>query len=437
MTQTIAREKIDPARLKAIIVGSLGNFVEYYDFYVYAAFSLYFAPSFFPGTDKVAQMLASAGVFALGFFMRPVGGWLFGHIGDRYGRRVSLMLSVLMMCAGSLAIAVTPVYAQIGVWAPTLLVLARLVQGLSLGGEYGASATYVAEMGDSGRRGFYSSFLYVTLIGGQLGALAVLLILQNLVLTPDQLRAFGWRIPFVIGAGLALFALWMRRDLEETPAFHAAKAKGHEGGLGPLWEHRREVLIVIGLTMGGTLAFYVYTIYMQKFLRLTVGLTDAQSTWVSAAALIFALCLQPLYGALSDRIGRRPVLLAFGIMGTLGTVPLMTALSHAKGPWEAFFFVALGWIMTAPYTSINAIVKAELFPAALRATGVGLPYALAVSFFGGTAEYIALWFKQQGMESGFYYYASAIIFCSLLVYFFLPDTKATSKLDSEAMEVLE
>jgi MHS family alpha-ketoglutarate permease-like MFS transporter len=398
----VVQEKIDPARLKAIIVGSLGNLVEYYDFYVYAAFSLYFAPAFFPGANPIAQMLSSAGVFALGFFMRPIGGWLFGHIGDRYGRRASLMLSVLMMCGGSLVIALTPVYSQIGVWAPILLVFARLVQGLSLGGEYGASATYVAEMGDSSRRGFYSSFLYVTLIGGQLGALGVLLILQNLILTPDQLKAFGWRIPFFIGAGLALFALWMRRDLEETAAFKKAKAKGHEGGLSALWAHRREVMIVIGLTMGGTLAFYVYTIYMQKFLKFTVGLTDTQSTWVSAGALVFALCLQPIYGALSDRIGRRPVLLAFGIMGTLGTVPLMTALSQAKGPWEAFALVALGWIMTAPYTSINAVVKAELFPAALRATGVGLPYALAVSFFGGTAEYVALWFKQQGMESGFY-----------------------------------
>jgi MHS family alpha-ketoglutarate permease-like MFS transporter len=436
-TQMIAREKIEPARLKAIVVGSLGNLVEYYDFYVYAAFSLYFAPSFFPGADPIAQMLSSAGVFALGFFMRPIGGWLFGHVGDRYGRRISLMLSVLMMCAGSLAIAITPVYAEIGVWAPILLVVARLVQGLSLGGEYGASATYVAEMGDSSRRGFYCSFLYVTLIGGQLCALAVLLILQNLLLTPEQLRAFGWRIPFVIGAGLALFALWMRRDLEETQAFHAAKAKGGQGGLGALWAHRKEALIVVGLTMGGTLAFYVYTIYIQKFLKLTVGLTDAQSTWVSTASLIFALCLQPMYGAVSDVVGRRPVLLAFGVMGTLGTVPLMSSLSHAKGPWEAFLLVALGWIMTAPYTSINAVVKAELFPAALRATGVGLPYALGVSLFGGTAEYIALWFKHEGMESGFYYYASGVIFCSLLVYFFLPDTKKTSLLDREAMDALE
>ena len=432
MAQAATREKIDPQRLKAIVVGSLGNLVEYYDFYVYAAFSLYFAPSFFPKTNEIAQMLASAGVFALGFFMRPIGGWLFGAIGDRYGRRRALMLSVLLMCGGSLAIAVTPNYETIGVGATILLVAARLFQGLSLGGEYGASATYVSEMADSSRRGFYSSFLYVTLIGGQLAALAVLLVLQNLVLTGEELRAYGWRIPFFIGAGLALFALWMRRDLEETAQFQTAKASGARSDFKALLGHWRQVLIVIGLTMGGTLAFYVYTIYIQKFLRLTVGLTESQSTWISAGALVFALLLQPLYGALSDRIGRRPVLLAFGVMGTLGTVPLLTALSHAKGPWEAFAWVALGWIMTAPYTSINAVVKAELFPAALRATGVGLPYAVAVSVFGGSAEYIALWFKSKGMESGFYYYASAVIFCSLLVYFFLPDTKKTSLLDLEA-----
>jgi MHS family alpha-ketoglutarate permease-like MFS transporter len=431
------RENIDPARLKAIVVGSLGNLVEYYDFYVYAAFSLYFAPAFFPKSSEIAQMLSSAGIFALGFFMRPIGGWLFGLIGDRFGRRRALMLSVLMMCGGSLLIAVTPTHAQIGVFAPAALMFARLIQGLSLGGEYGASATYVAEMGDSARRGFYSSFLYVTLIGGQLGALAVLLVLQNLLLTPEQLRAFGWRIPFFIGAGLALFALWMRRDLEETDAFKTAKAKGGAGGLRALWTHKRAALIVVGLTMGGTLAFYTYAIYMQKFLKLTVGLTDRESTWVSAGALVFALCIQPLFGALSDRIGRRPLLLAFGVMGAFGTVPLLSTLSKAHGAWQAFALVALGWIMTAPYTSINAVVKAELFPASLRATGVGLPYAVAVSFFGGTAEYVALWFKSRGFESGFYYYASAVIFCSLLVYFFLPDTKRTSLLDREAMAELE
>jgi MHS family alpha-ketoglutarate permease-like MFS transporter len=432
MANPVKREKIDPARLKAIIVGSLGNLVEYYDFYVYAAFSLYFAQLFFPGHDPVAQMLSSAGVFALGFFMRPVGGWLFGKIGDTYGRRKSLMLSVLLMCFGSLTIACSPTYQTIGVGAPILLLVARLVQGLSLGGEYGSSATYLSEMATSARRGFYSSFLYVTLIGGQLTALAVLLVLQNVLLTPEQLRAWGWRIPFFIGAGLALFALIMRRDLQETEAFEAAHAKNrHGGGLQVIVKYPREVLTVIGLTMGGTLAFYVYTIYMQKFLKLSVGLSDVQTTWVSAGSLIFAMLLQPIYGALSDIIGRRPLLLAFGVLGTLGTVPLLTSIQHAKGPWEAFGLIALGWCIVSAYTSINAVVKAELFPAAVRATGVGLPYALAVSMFGGTAEYIALWFKGQGNESGFYYYATAVIFCSLLVYFLMPDTQKTSQIDRD------
>jgi MHS family alpha-ketoglutarate permease-like MFS transporter len=424
-----AADRADVARrVKAILVGSSGNLVEYYDFYAYSAFSLYFAKSFFPGDDPVVQSLDTAGIFAIGFFMRPIGGWLFGALADSRGRRISLMLSVLLMCLGSLIVACAPVYATIGAGAPALLLFARLLQGLSLGGEYGSSATYLAEMATSERRGFYSSFLYVTLIGGQLTALLVLLVLQNLLLSPEQLREFGWRVPFFIGAALALFALVMRRDLDETDAFRAARAAPRHGGLAGLIAYPRETLIVLGLTMGGTLAFYTYTTYMQKFLRLSVGLTYAQTTWVSAGSLIFAMCLQPLYGALSDRIGRKPLLLGFGVLGTLGTVPLLTAIQHAKGPWQAFGLIALAWVIVSGYTSINAVTKAELFPAAVRATGVGLPYALAVSLFGGSAEYVALWFKNAGVESGFSWYATAVIFCSLLVYFLMPDTKAASRI---------
>ena len=420
-------------RLKAILVGSLGNLVEWYDFYTYSAFSLYFAKSFFPATDPVAQNLSTAGIFALGFFMRPIGGWAFGLLGDTIGRRAALMVSVLLMCFGSLMIALSPTYARIGQGAPAILLVARLLQGLSLGGEYGASATYLSEMATRERRGFYSSFQYVTLIGGQLTALIVLLALQNLFLTGEQLRAWGWRIPFVIGAALALFALIMRRDLAETEAFQRVRARPRERtGLAALFHHPRETLIVIGLTMGGTLAFYVYTVYMQKFLKLSVGLSDIQTTWVSAGSLIFAMCLQPIYGALSDRIGRKPLLLGFGIFGTLGTVPLLTAIQHAGGPWQAFGLIALAWLIVSGYTSINAVVKAELFPAAVRATGVGLPYALAVSIFGGSAEYVALWFKNAGMESGFYWYATAVIFASLVVYFLMPDTRAASQIDADA-----
>ena len=428
-----AADRIELKRLRAILVGSIGNLVEWYDFYCFAAFSLYFASSFFPAQDPTAQMMSTAGIFALGFFVRPLGGVLFGRIGDRLGRRTALMASVLLMCLGSLIIACAPTYAMAGAAAPAILLIARLLQGLSLGGEYGSSATYLSEMATARHRGFYSSFQYVTLIGGQLVALLVLLLLQNVFLTPAELKQWGWRIPFVIGAVLALVALFMRRDLAETKSFEEARKSGGEmGGLRLLAKHPREVMIVVGLTMGGTLAFYVYTTYMQKFLKLSVGLTDAQTTAVSAATLIFAMLLQPVYGALSDRIGRRPLLLGFAILGTLFTVPLLTAIRHAQGPWEAFALIACAWLIVSGYTSINAVVKAELFPASIRATGVGVPYAVAVSVFGGSAEYVALWFKQAGNESGFYWYATAVIACSLLVYLGMRDTRRHSRIDVEA-----
>lgn len=431
--ETLEEESLAEAarRLKAIVIGSLGNLVEWYDFYVYSAFSLYFANSFFPGDDPVAQMLSGAGVFALGFFMRPIGGALFGEIGDRFGRRRALTLSVLLMCLGSLIVAATPDYASIGEAAPALLLFARPLQGLSLGGEYGSSAAYLCEMAASRRRGFYSSFQYVTLIGGQLTALIVLLVLQNLVFTPEELRAYGWRVPFAIGAGLALFALIMRRDLEETEAFASEAAPRRRSSLRALLSYPREAATVVGLTMGGTLAFYVYTTYIQKFLKLSAGLSDAQTTWISAGALVFAMALQPAYGALSDRIGRRPLLIAFGVLGTLFTVPLMTAIQTARSPWTAFALVLAGWLIVGAYTSINALVKAELFPASVRVTGVAAPYAIAVSLFGGTAEYVALWFKSEGRESWFYYYVSAAIFCSLIVYARMPETRSASRIDAE------
>ena len=414
-------------RVKAIFIGSVGNLVEWYDFYAYAAFALYFAGSFFPGTDPVVQQLNAALLFALGFIVRPIGGWMFGHLADHYGRRTSLMLSVLLMCFGSLMIAVTPTYASIGIGAPILLGLARTVQGLSLGGEYGASATYLSEVADAKHRGFYSSFQYVTLIGGQLCAILVLLLLQQVFLTPEQLRAWGWRIPFVVGALLAVTALLMRRNLHETDEFVAAKkVTRRTSSVRALAKYPREVLLVVGLTMGGTTAFYTYTTYMQKFLRLSVGLNDIQTTTVTAASLIFALCLQPTYGALSDRIGRKALLIWFGVMGTLFTIPLLDALEAARSGFVAFLLIAGAWLIVAGYTSINAVVKAELFPTSVRATGVGLPYAVTVSIFGGTAESIALWFQSIGHQRWFYYYLTAVIATSLIVYVTMRDTKHTS-----------
>jgi MHS family alpha-ketoglutarate permease-like MFS transporter len=331
------------------------------------------------------------------------------------------------MCFGSLIIAVTPTYASIGVAAPAILALARVIEGLSLGGEYGASATYLSEVADAKHRGFYSSFQYVTLIGGQLTAIIVLLLLQKVFLTPEELKAWGWRIPFVIGAALAIIAAVMRRNLHETEAFEEAKkVVKPTGSILGLLQYPRELLLVVGLTAGGTAAFYTFTTYMQTFVRLSVGLTEDQTTFVIFGTLVFATILQPIYGAISDRIGRKPVLIFFGVVGTLATVPILTELKAAKSPLMAFLLICAAWIFTAGYTSINAVVKAELFPTKIRAMGVGIPYSITVSIFGGTAPAIALYFKSLGHEEWFYYYLSGVILLSLIIYSTMRDTQRES-----------
>jgi len=431
-TDPLIPEKISSSRLKAIFGGSIGNLVEWYDWYAYSAFALYFSASFFPQGNKTAQLLNTAGIFALGFLMRPIGGWIFGRIADKVGRKQSMTLSVLLMSFGSLLIAFIPTYQSIGIIAPLVLLFARLLQGLSVGGEYGVSATYLSEMASKNRRGFYSSFQYVTLIGGQLFALGIQLILQK-VLSDAELHAWGWRIPFVIGAILSLVALYMRSILYETKAFETQKNRSDErkGTIRELLKHPKALLIVVGLTLGGTLAFYTYTTYMQKFLVYTVNLSKAESTLISFISMLIFALIQPLFGALSDRIGRRPLLISFGVLGSICTVPLLTALSHTTSLYTAFFLLLSGLFIVSGYTSINAIVKAELFPAEVRALGVGLPYALTVAIFGGTAEYIALYLKDIGYESYFYWYISGCIFLSLLVYVGMKDTKETSLLESE------
>ena len=414
-------------RLKAIFIGSTGNLVEWFDFYAYSAFALYFAKSFFPSESQTAQLLNAAAIFAVGFLMRPFGGWLFGHVADRHGRRPALTVSVLLMCLGSLTIAVTPTYDSIGFAAPLVLLVARLVQGLSLGGEYGTSATYLSEVAHPEHRGFYSSFQYVTLIGGQLLAMLVLLALQKLLLTPAELDAWGWRIPFAIGAGLAVVVYFMRRDMHESEAFLEAQALGvRTSPLKGLMRHPREVAIVVGLTLGGTVAFYTYTTYMQKFLVNSAGLSKDSSTVIAAGTLFVYMCLQPVVGAISDVIGRRPVLLTFGVLGTLLTVPILSALQETKDAWTAFFLIMGALLIVSGYTAINAVVKAELFPTGVRAMGVGFPYAVTVALFGGTAEYVALYLKEIGHETVFYWYVTACILVSLMVYALMRDTRSQS-----------
>jgi metabolite-proton symporter len=409
-------------RIIAIVGASSGNLVEWYDFYAYAFTSIYFASAFFPSGDATSQLLATAGIFAVGFFMRPLGGWLFGWMADTHGRRTSMVISVLMMCAGSLMIAIMPTYASIGAMAPVLLLVARLTQGLSVGGEYGTAATYMSEVASKGNRGFYSSFQYVTLIGGQLLALLVLAVLQML-LTTEELKAWGWRIPFVIGAMAAIVAMYLRRSLAETASEEAMHSKEAGSVINLLRHHPRAVLIVLAFTMGGSLYFYTFTTYMQKYLVNTAHMDAKIVTFVMTVVLVVYMFLQPAFGALSDRIGRRNNMILFTALGAVAAVPLLVALGDVSNPYMAFFLVLIALAIASFYTSISGVVKAELFPTQVRALGVGLTYAVANALFGGTAEYVALWLKSSGQEQWFAWYVAGMVAIGLAASLIMPDTR--------------
>jgi MFS transporter, MHS family, alpha-ketoglutarate permease len=427
----VAEDPSATRRLRNIVGGSAGNLVEWFDWYVYTSFTLYFAPVFFPEGDRTAQLMSYAVVFAIGFAMRPIGAWVMGIYADRKGRKAGLTLSVGLMCFGSLMIAAAPTYASVGLLSPAILVVARMLQGLSLGGEYGSSATYLSEVAGRERRGFWSSFQYVTLIAGQLLALALLLVMQAL-LPETAIEQWGWRIAFVIGGLLAIVVFFIRRGLSESPSFVAASASGKTSSGLALWRnHPHEALLVMALTAGGTLAFYAYTTYMQKYLANSVGFDRATASRIMTAALFVFMLLQPLGGLLSDRVGRKPVMIGFGVAGTLLTVPIFLALEATRDPVTAFALVMASLVIVTGYTSINAVVKAELFPAHIRALGVALPYAIANALFGGTAEAVALRLKTAGHERWFYYYVAGMIAVSLIAYATMRETRSDSRIDED------
>ena len=409
-------------RIFAIMAASSGNLVEWFDFYVYAFTTPYFAPSFFPKSyTTIQQYLYSALVFAIGFLMRPIGGWLFGKIADRRGRKTSLVISVVMMCAGSLMVASLPTFQQVGFFAVFLLLLARMLQGLSVGGEYGATATYLSEVALRGERGFYSSFQYVTLIGGQLLAVLVVVFLKQF-LSDAQMQANGWRIPFLVGAVTAVVALLLRRGLHETASDKDLQSN-EAGSFGAIWrDHRAAFLTVLGYTAGGSLIFYTYTTYMQKYLVVTAHLPRATADNVCSVTLFVYMCMQPLFGMLSDRIGRRKSMMLFGALGTLTTVPIMTAIGNASSPVMAGVLICIALAIVSLYTSVSAIVKAEMFPAQVRALGVGVGYAISNAIFGGSAESVALAFKNWKIESTFFWYVTVMMAIVFLVSLRLPRT---------------
>ena len=419
-----------------ILRGSLGNMVEWFDFYSFTVFGTYFAHAFFASGKEEQDLLGVLGVFAAGFVMRPVGSWFFGRYADQRGRRSALTLSVLLMAAGSLLIAVTPSIQRIGIAATIMLFIARLVQGFSVGGEYGTSATYMSEMATRNRRGFYSSFQYLTLVSGQVLALVLQMILQG-TMSDQALHDWGWRIPFAVGALAALSVMWLRRGmLESLPNEQLAAARSaRRGDAAPgtmrlLAQHWKPFLMVIGLTMGGTVAFYTFTSYMQILMLGTIR-DKATVTTVNFFALLIFMLLQPVYGALSDRIGRKPLLLWFGIGGVCLTWPIMRTLTNTSSSTVSFLLMMTALLVVLGYTSINALVKAEIFPRSIRALGVGLGYGIANALFGGTAPYIGKVLHNAGRDDVFFTYVTICIGISLAVYVFAFGNKATTQLDLE------
>ncbi len=411
-------------RIAAIATGSAGNLIEWFDFYIYAFTALYFASSFFPEGDRTAQLLNVAGIYAVGFLIRPFGGWFFGRLADRRGRRAALIAAVLLMGGGSLIVAVLPTYATIGPWAPVLLLFARLMQGFSTGGQFGAAATYLSEVATDARRGFYASFIYVTLIAGQLCALFVLMVVEH-ALDEQAIRDWAWRLPFAVAGLITFTVLLLRNNLHET-VVPSHERHAEAGSLKALAQHPRALFIVMALTASGAVCLYTFTIYMQKFLVNTAGMDTRLVNRVMFWALCGFMLLQPLIGALSDRIGRRKNLLIFTGLMTVCAVPLLKGLSSAGSIATALPLVLASLTILSFYSSISGLFKAELFPPHVRALGVSMGHSIALALFGGTAEFFALSFKKAGHEQVYFYYVAAVCAASFIVALLMREPRRAS-----------
>ena len=412
----------------AIVKASSGNLVEWFDFYIYAFFSVYFAEQFFTGTGQTGAFMQAAGVFFIGFLMRPVGGYIFGRISDRFGRKDAMVVSILMMGFGSLCLAALPTAATVGAWAPVLLLLVRCIQGIAVGGEYGSTATYMSEIAQPGRRGFFSSFQYVTLIGGQLLA-SLLAVIMTHTLGGDQITAGWWRLPFVIGAVAALVSLWLRSGLTET----TSKSDRHHEGAGTfreVWRHQRAFWVVFGITCIGSLTFYTFSTYMQKYLINTSGFSKGDVADTMTVCLFVFMLMQPVIGALSDKIGRKNSMLIFVIGMIVLPVPVLNAIGRQTSLFDAGLLIILAMFFLSFYTSISGIVKAEMFPAYIRGLGVGFTYAIGNSLFGGSAEYVALFMKQHGFGEVFPWYVTGVAVCGLIAVLFMHDNREHSTIDN-------
>ncbi|WP_240470748.1 MFS transporter [Haematomicrobium sanguinis] len=408
--------------MKTLLGTGIGNAVEWYDWAVYSTFVSYFSVQLFNPDDPTSAFLAALAVFAVGFIARPFGGFVFGWIGDRIGRKAALTLAIAVASVGSLVIGLVPTYESIGAWASLILLLARLAQGLAHGGELPSAQTYLAEMAPRERRGLWSSFIYFS---GTIGIVFGMLLgaIMSSILPKDAMMAYGWRIPFILGAVFGLYGLVMRARLHETETFSTAKEDVAKERLwAQIFAHRKQAFQVIGLVVGLTVIYYVWSISAAAYATSVLKFEASVALWAGVVSNLVFMAMLPFWGRLSDRIGRKPVLLIGALVPAVLTAPMTLLIKDS--PWQLFVAMSAMLMFISAFSAVAPAVFAEIFPTGIRTVGLGVPYSIAVALFGGTAPYLQGWFASINMTWMFTVYSIVLLLVSASVIFTLPETKA-------------
>ncbi|MBI3628559.1 MAG: MFS transporter [Candidatus Rokubacteria bacterium] len=408
-----------------IVAGTIGNVIEWYDFAVYAYFAPTIGALFFPSDVPNRSLLLSFGVFGVGFFMRPLGGFFFGHHGDRRGRRNALAATIILMGVSTFLIGILPPYGRIGILAPIALLLLRMAQGFSAGGEWAGVAAFLVEYARPDRRGLTGSWQQVSVGAGFLLGSAVATVLTS-TMAPATLLGWGWRLPFLFGLVIAVVGLYLRLGLEDTPRFRAIEETG-QIARAPIAEafsaHRRGLLTVVGFTVSGTVGYYVFLAYFPTYVSVVLGLPMREASLINTIGLVVFIALIPLVGALSDRVGRKPLLLAHAAGCAILGYPLFLMMEATRSFGVILAAQLAGIALEALFSGPAPAAYAEIFPTRIRYTAISVPYNLAVAAFGGTAPFIATYLvATTGNHLSFTYYLVAAGVVSFLVYLTLAET---------------